>query len=674
MPEDLFATLQTTKGDITVKLLPDHAPKTVQNFVGLAEGTKEWTDEQTGQQKSGARFYDGLGFHRVIDGFMIQGGCPLGTGTGAPGVHLRRRDPPGPAVRPALPAGDGQRRHPGRPRHERLAVLHLRDADAAPEPQAHDLRRGRRRRSPGRSSTRSPPRRTAPGDRPLEPVVITHGPHRAPPRLRHAGVTDRVCYRHPERPAGVSCQRCDRPICPDCMNSAAVGFQCPECFAAGVRSIPKTRTTLGGVARDNHQVVTLTPAGRQHAGLARGAGRWRPGLTPLVMYGPLVDTEPWRLITSAFTHEQFFHSSRTFSCSTSSVRSLERMLGRLRFTILYLASGARRLARGLLLDPNQPTLGASGAVLGLVGAFLVISRSLGHDVTWILGYIGLTAFLSFAVPNISWQGHLGGFVVGAAIGYLYVHQSQVAGLPAAVALQGPSYQRGLRPDRATSWSRARGRGIDRCLEDARPALRPRLDIAELPLGHRVLDPLVKSARPWPGPSRARPGPGASARRSRRAASSRSTRCTVAPGSPMVHSGRDPVAAAASAAQRVITEHVAVVPVADLCEGLAAHQVRRPPVLSGHVVDQVPNGPLGARCRRVPAVRRYRVDRRGEGVDAGRDEVEDVRLCSHGFHCAKGASTRRPRRTTVVSRRVRRPTTRCPEGADDWEGVHCRTIW
>ena len=87
MAEELFATLQTTKGDVVIKLFPDHAPKTVQNFVGLAEGTKEWTDPTTGQAST-ARFYDGLGFHRVIDGFMIQGGCPLGTGTGSPGYSF----------------------------------------------------------------------------------------------------------------------------------------------------------------------------------------------------------------------------------------------------------------------------------------------------------------------------------------------------------------------------------------------------------------------------------------------------------------------------------------------------------------------------------------------------------------------------------------------------------
>ena len=83
--QDLYATLHTTKGDIVLRLLPNHAPRTVRNFVGLADGSLEWTDEQTGEKKNGAKFYDGLTFHRVIDGFMLQGGCPLGTGTGGPG-------------------------------------------------------------------------------------------------------------------------------------------------------------------------------------------------------------------------------------------------------------------------------------------------------------------------------------------------------------------------------------------------------------------------------------------------------------------------------------------------------------------------------------------------------------------------------------------------------------
>ena len=87
MAEELFATLKTNHGDIEVKLFPNHAPKTVANFVELAEGAREWTDPRTGA-KSEERLYDGTVFHRVIAGFMIQGGDPLGTGTGGPGYQF----------------------------------------------------------------------------------------------------------------------------------------------------------------------------------------------------------------------------------------------------------------------------------------------------------------------------------------------------------------------------------------------------------------------------------------------------------------------------------------------------------------------------------------------------------------------------------------------------------
>jgi peptidyl-prolyl cis-trans isomerase A (cyclophilin A) len=86
--DQLTATLTTNHGDITIELFPNHAPTTVQNFVGLAEGSKEWTDPETGQPST-ARVYDGLTFHRVIEGFMLQGGCPLGTGTGGPGYEFK---------------------------------------------------------------------------------------------------------------------------------------------------------------------------------------------------------------------------------------------------------------------------------------------------------------------------------------------------------------------------------------------------------------------------------------------------------------------------------------------------------------------------------------------------------------------------------------------------------
>ncbi|GAA1260525.1 peptidylprolyl isomerase [Kitasatospora nipponensis] len=87
MAEELFATLKTNHGDIVIKLFPDHAPKTVKNFVELAEGSREWVDPRTGK-KSNEKLYDGTVFHRVIKDFMIQGGDPLGTGTGGPGYKF----------------------------------------------------------------------------------------------------------------------------------------------------------------------------------------------------------------------------------------------------------------------------------------------------------------------------------------------------------------------------------------------------------------------------------------------------------------------------------------------------------------------------------------------------------------------------------------------------------
>ncbi|MDT0445939.1 MULTISPECIES: peptidylprolyl isomerase [unclassified Streptomyces] len=87
MAEQLYATLKTNRGDIEVRLFPNHAPKTVKNFVELAEGSREWTHPATGQ-RSAEKLYDGTVFHRVISGFMVQGGDPLGNGTGGPGYKF----------------------------------------------------------------------------------------------------------------------------------------------------------------------------------------------------------------------------------------------------------------------------------------------------------------------------------------------------------------------------------------------------------------------------------------------------------------------------------------------------------------------------------------------------------------------------------------------------------
>lgn len=83
----VYANFNTSEGNFTIKLHSKEAPNTVANFVGLATGTKEWTDPRTGAKKN-TPYYNGLIFHRIIDGFMIQGGCPLGSGTGGPGYKF----------------------------------------------------------------------------------------------------------------------------------------------------------------------------------------------------------------------------------------------------------------------------------------------------------------------------------------------------------------------------------------------------------------------------------------------------------------------------------------------------------------------------------------------------------------------------------------------------------
>jgi membrane associated rhomboid family serine protease len=237
-------------------------------------------------------------------------------------------------------------------------------------------------------------------------------------------VTETVCYRHPDRPAGVRCQRCDRPICPSCMNSAAVGFQCPSCFNEGVKSTPRTRTSLGGIQRGNPQVVTITLLALNVLVFILVRTGSPVILNDLVLVPVFVDSEPWRLLTSAFTHVQIFHIFSNLFMLWVLGPPLEQMLGRLRFALLYLLSAlGGSVAVWLLAAPGSATLGASGAVLGMVGAMLVISRARGLDVTWILGYVAITAVFSFVIPNVSWQGHLGGFVTGAAVAWIMLRMS-----------------------------------------------------------------------------------------------------------------------------------------------------------------------------------------------------------------------------------------------------------
>jgi membrane associated rhomboid family serine protease len=209
------------------------------------------------------------------------------------------------------------------------------------------------------------------------------------------------------------------------MNSAAVGFQCPSCFSDGVKSVPRTRTSMGGVARGNTQIVTITLIALNVLVFIAVQVSSPRLLQDLVLVPVFVESEPWRLLTSAFTHTRIFHIFSNLFMLWVLGPQIEQLLGRLRFAVLYLLSAlGGGVAVWLLSAPGGATLGASGAVLGLVGALLVISRARNLDVTWILGYVAVTAVISVIIPNVSWQGHLGGFVTGAAVAWLFLQDTK----------------------------------------------------------------------------------------------------------------------------------------------------------------------------------------------------------------------------------------------------------
>jgi membrane associated rhomboid family serine protease len=235
--------------------------------------------------------------------------------------------------------------------------------------------------------------------------------------------TEPVCPRHPDRVSYVRCQRCDRPACPQCQRPAAVGFQCVDCVREQARSTPSVRTVFGGRAGGDRPVVTQAIIGLcvllYVAQLAPGAG-----VTAALELAPgRVAQEPWRLLTSAFLHSPslILHIVFNMLALYQVGPWLEQALGRARFAALYLVSALGGSVGYLLLGVRsgfplelQPSVvGASGAVFGLFGALLVLTRSLGRRDQALLGTIAINFVLGVLIPNVAWQGHLGGLVTGA---------------------------------------------------------------------------------------------------------------------------------------------------------------------------------------------------------------------------------------------------------------------
>jgi membrane associated rhomboid family serine protease len=245
------------------------------------------------------------------------------------------------------------------------------------------------------------------------------------------GTAANFCYRHPGRQSFILCQRCGRTICPECQTQAAVGVICPDCMREQRQSAPRTksaaRTRLSRMTAPGQPVVTYSIIALTLAvfvlQLIPGLDVTR-GLLYAGAYSYPVDFEPWRMLTSVFVHSTgfFFHVLLNMYTLWIFGQILERMLGRGRFLSLYLLSGlAGSLGVLYLADPYVAVVGASGAIFGLMGAFLIIQRKLGGNATQLLILLAINLVIGF-LPNvnIAWQAHVGGLVGGLIVGLIFV--------------------------------------------------------------------------------------------------------------------------------------------------------------------------------------------------------------------------------------------------------------
>ncbi len=267
------------------------------------------------------------------------------------------------------------------------------------------------------------------------------------------------CYRHPDRETYISCQRCGRPICPDCMRQASVGFQCPECVREASSQSRQVRTSFGGRVTDGSNAVTvgLIAANALIFVAALASGGTDGALVRKLILIPdgfrfldrangqilsvdgVANGSYWQLITSTFLHTEPLHILLNMVGLWIFGSFLENALGRSRFLTLYLLAGLAGSVSVYWLSPvHSSSLGASGAVFGLFGAALVILLKQRRDVTQLLILLGLNIVFSFTASNISWQAHLGGLFAGLVMGagFAYapraqrgaVHASMLAGV------------------------------------------------------------------------------------------------------------------------------------------------------------------------------------------------------------------------------------------------------
>ena len=229
------------------------------------------------------------------------------------------------------------------------------------------------------------------------------------------------CVRHPDRATRLTCTRCDRPACPECLREASVGYQCVDCVTEGQRGTRRA-VTIAGAEPGGRPLVTpvlvalnvavfvwtvVTSASLNANFRAPLFREW--ALVP----GIVADGEWWRLISGGFLHFGPIHLLFNMMALWLIGRDVEPALGRARFLGVYLVSLLGGSAAVMLLTaPAANVAGASGAVFGLMGALAVLLRRMRIPLGRIGGLIAINLAITFVLPGISVAGHLGGLVTG----------------------------------------------------------------------------------------------------------------------------------------------------------------------------------------------------------------------------------------------------------------------
>jgi membrane associated rhomboid family serine protease len=242
-----------------------------------------------------------------------------------------------------------------------------------------------------------------------------------------------VCSWHPDRGTALSCSRCGRPACPECLTPASVGFHCRSCVAQAQASVRAPRT-VAGAKLGQKPIVSMVLIGINVAFFAVTALQARSAMelsnSALYLHGGLIPAEVasgeyWRLLTAGFLHGNLVHIATNMISLYLLGLPLERILGRGRFLLIYLLSLLGASVSVMLFSaPVSLTIGASGAVYGLMGALLVTFKRLRYDLRQLIVVIALNVWVTFQFPGISWQGHLGGLLVGAVVGAAMVYPPQ----------------------------------------------------------------------------------------------------------------------------------------------------------------------------------------------------------------------------------------------------------